>query len=132
MNIENVKNSYGRCLGSPDFFDRFYDVFLKSNPKIPVLFSKTDFTEQKKLIRHGINLIIMYADGNIVGMSGLKRINETHNGSLNIDHSLYAYWKESLMQVIREYDERFDFRLENEWSEVLDKGISFITKGIHS
>ncbi len=34
MPIRDVVASYGRCCVHPEFFDRFYDIFLASDPAI--------------------------------------------------------------------------------------------------
>lgn len=128
--IKSVQNSYGRCLGEGDVVDSFYTIFLESHPDVKSKFSKTDFVEQKKLLRHGISLMIMYASDNFVGKNGLERIQDSHSkGKLDIDPRFYSYWKESLLKAVEKHDKLFDEHIEKNWQVVLDTGIEFIKKG---
>lgn len=130
MDIENVKRSYGRCLNRGDFFDYFYDLFFDSHLDVKKMFVNTDLAEQKKLIRHGLNLIIIYAGGGFTGQIGLQRIQETHNRcNLNIHPDLYPYWRESLLQSVEHFDNTLTDQVKKEWNQVLDKGIQFIVGG---
>jgi len=128
--VTNVQNSYGRCLGNGDLISTFYDIFLASDPEIKKKFTKTDFDKQKKLLRHGLNLMIMYAAESYAGKAGLKRIQESHNKhNLNIDPKYYMIWRQSLLKAIEKHDRLYNKQVKNEWLTVLDKGIDFIRSG---
>jgi len=128
--IDEVQNSYGRCLNKGNFIASFYERFLANGPEIASKFEKTDFDEQHKLLRHGINLMIMYASDNVVGTSGLKRIKESHSKArLNIEPRFYEVWKQSLLDTVADHDRKYDFSVRMAWSDVLDKGISYIAAG---
>ncbi|UII30684.1 hypothetical protein LVD17_20535 [Fulvivirga ulvae] len=128
--ITLVQNSYGRCLNNGDMLDTFYQKFLSSNVEVAERFRKTDFEQQHKLLRHGINLMIMYAAGNIAGLAGLKRIKESHSRvKLNIEPRFYILWKGALLSAIIHHDKKFDRETREAWNEVLDKGIEFVTSG---
>ena len=45
--VEDVKQSFARCMIHGDMVGRFYDIFLESSPGIKPLFAKTDFDSQK-------------------------------------------------------------------------------------
>lgn len=125
-----VQDSYGRCLVKGDLFQHFYDLFLASSPLIKARFAHTDFDGQKKLIRHGINLMIMYAANNPAGKSGLARIRDSHNQhKLNIPPMYYAYWKRCLLQAVKDYDPKATADLMEFWNQLLDVGIDFISSG---
>ena len=51
MPITDVIASYGRCCVHPAFFDRFYEIFLGSDPAIRPMFVRTNFAKQKALLR---------------------------------------------------------------------------------
>ena len=128
--IAMVQNSYGRCLASGDVLETFYQEFLKSSPEIKVRFANTDFDNQKKLLKHGINLMIMFAGDGFAGQSGLKRIRESHDHNhLNIKPELYGLWKSCLMSAIKQHDYKFNDLVEASWNAVLDKGIDYIKFG---
>ena len=128
--IKEIRMSYGRCIAISDFFDQFYDRFLISHPDIRKKFENTDFVKQKDLIKHGVNMIIGYADNNPIAIRVLTRIRDSHSReNLNIDPHYYRYWAESLIKTISANDTRLDDSLIDVWRKVLAKGIDFISSG---
>ncbi|MBL6448738.1 globin [Fulvivirga sp. 29W222] len=128
--ITLVQNSYGRCLSNGKVLETFYQKFLSSSVEVKERFKHTDFEQQHKLLRHGINLMIMYAAGNIAGQAGLRRIKDSHSRvRLNIDPRFYSLWKDALMSAIVQHDKKLDGETRRAWNEVLDKGIEFVTSG---
>lgn len=128
--IAMVQNSYGRCLASGDVLETFYQEFLKSSPVIKEKFVNTDFNNQKKLLKHGINLMVMFAGDGFAGQSGLKRIRESHDHNhLDIKPELYNLWKQCLMSAIKKHDYKYNHLVESSWNAVLDKGINYIKSG---
>lgn len=128
--IALVQNSYGRCLSNGNMLETFYQKFLSSSHEVAERFKNTDFEQQHKLLRHGINLMIIYAAGNIAGQSGLRRIKESHSRvRLNIEPRFYILWKGALLSAIIQHDNKFDRETREAWNEVLDRGIDFVTSG---
>jgi hemoglobin-like flavoprotein len=129
--VRQLKRSYARCfIGEKNLIDAFYDTFLRSHPDIPKYFEKTDFKQQKLLLRQGINCMLMFAEGNFAGDFCLEEIKVSHNRKhYNIHPEMYPYWKHSLMQVLSEYDPEFNEELARLWSEALDSGIKFMVDG---
>jgi len=128
--IETVKQSHGHCLMKGDFVGRFYEIFLASHQDIPKLFAKTDMVEQKKLLRHGINCIILYAQESITGKSCLGRIRKTHSkDKMDIKPFYYQFWFDSLIKTISEFDHKFNDEVESAWKEVIQYGIQYISDG---
>lgn len=74
MKIEQVLSSYGRCCMHPAFFDRFYEIFLSSDPAIRLLFIRTNFAKQKSLFREGVSMLLMHVEGNLIGTACLDRL----------------------------------------------------------
>ena len=127
---QEVMMSFGRASMKGDLIDRFYQIFLASHPTIRPRFQNTDFEKQKALLKQGVNLIIMYAKGNIVGKTGLERIRDTHQKSkMNIPPQLYSYWTQSLLKAISEMDPKFNSELEKFWKEIVARGVEFIIDG---
>ncbi|MDN5216012.1 hypothetical protein QQ020_28295 [Fulvivirgaceae bacterium BMA12] len=125
--IDNVKKSYGRCLNTEDFIGQFYEVFLKSHPSVPEFFKDVDMANQKKLLRFGINYLILFANGDMAGKSAINRIASTHSkANMAIPPYLYQYWRTSLLKVIEKADYAFTPEIESDWNLVLEKGISYI------
>lgn len=44
------KDSFGRCISTPQFIDRFYEIFLASHPAVKPMFRNTNFVQQKELL----------------------------------------------------------------------------------
>ncbi len=127
--IPIVKESYTRCIPK-DVIGRFYDIFLKSNQSIAPMFAKTDFTVQKDLLRHGIHLAIMFANGEYLGKSGIERIRKSHSkAGMNVNPNLYRYWKASFLQAISETDSEFSEQIRKAWDSVLQQTIDYIIEG---
>lgn len=130
--IEDVKQSFGRCIAAGDLIERFYEIFLRSNPEIAPHFVNTDFTVQKGLLRRGINLAIMFAGDQPVGVDGINRLRTSHAKlAMDISPNLYKYWKESLIQAISEFDPKFDAQLRSSWDYTLQKTIDHIVAGYY-
>jgi len=128
--ITDLRMSYGRCIAKPDFFDQFYDHFLGSHPDIRKKFENTDFEKQKELIKHGVNMMIGYADQNPIAINVLTRIRDSHSKMhLDINPLYYRYWLDSLLKTISANDNKMNEHLESTWRKVLTKGIDFISSG---
>ncbi|MDX1250901.1 MAG: globin [Gammaproteobacteria bacterium] len=126
-----TKLSLGRCINSgKDLFERFYEIFLDSHPAIRPRFVKTDMQAQKALLKNGINLAIMFAEGNPVGSGGISRIRESHSKKkINIDPGLYSCWLDSFIKAVSEVDPQFNPELEKEWREMLQITVNHIAGG---
>jgi methyl-accepting chemotaxis protein/hemoglobin-like flavoprotein len=123
-----VTNSFGRCSLNPKFLDRFYDMFLQSHPAIAPMFQHTDFARQKALLKQGLTMMMMFADGSATATASLNKIAASHSpaGHLNISHQLYPYWINSLLAAVKECDPKHTPDLEAEWREVLESGVNYI------
>ncbi len=128
MGQSEIDKSYGRCCANAGFLDRFYEIFLSSHPSIPALFAHTDFAKQKALLRSGIAMVVMHAQGDVFGTRALNKIAESHSKSnLDINPCFYPLWIDSLMQAIKECDPELTPALESAWRRVLEAGALYIT-----
>jgi hemoglobin-like flavoprotein len=125
--LAEVKQSCGRACLNPNFLDRFYEIFLNSNPIIKPLFAKTDFKKQKELLRTGLFMLLAHLEGKSSGTMGLNRIAESHSKKkLNINPNLYQFWIDSLVQAVKECDKKCDPELERVWQKCLRAGVDHI------
>lgn len=125
--ISIVKKSYGRACLNPQFFDRFYDIFLKSSPKIEPKFAKTDFEKQKQLLRTGVAMLLSHVEGKSVGTVTLNRLGKSHSKkNLDIHPNLYQLWIDSLVKAIQECDPKCTPELERGWQKVCSVGVDYI------
>ena len=120
-----AQQSYSRCLRSPDFFERFYELLLDSHPAIAPMFAQTYFPRQRQLLKHGLGLLLSY--GNKPDEALLDRLAARHSTSaLNVAPELYASFVDSLVRVVGERDPKFDEGVEQAWREVVAPGIRYM------
>lgn len=124
-----LQASYLRCCCSSGFFDTFYDTFLNKSPEVVEKFSKTDFSNQKKMLKD--SLFLMVADSRKENSAGdeIKRIGRTHSrNQRNIEPHLYTLWLDSLCESIKKHDMGYTNELENLWRNKMEKVIKQITQ----
>ena len=110
-----------------NFVDKFYEEFLKSDPRIAPIFKKTDFKEQKRLLVQGVFNLLEYAKGSAIGRMSVNRLAETHGRKkLNIPPELYKLWVNSLMVALAERDPKFTPQLDMKWRQAIQKGIDLM------
>ncbi len=125
-----VEESFERCILKGDVMERFYALFMDSHPDIKPRFASTNFDSQKRLLRQSIGLAILHARNNPVGRIGINRLARSHGKSgLDIPPRLYAYWKQSFIQAVSEFDEEFSESLRTQWDAVLQKTIDDVVAG---
>ena len=125
--LAEVKQSYGRACLDPKFFDRFYDIFLASNPRIKPMFAKTDFSKQKAALRTGLAMLLAHLEGKAAGTMTVNRIGESHSKkNMNIDPNLYQFWIDSLVKAVKECDKKWTPDLEAPWQKCLRAGVDHI------
>ena len=124
MSDDRLSSSYGKLSMQGTFFDRFYEVFLNSHPAIKPMFAQTDFATQKQLLKKTITWLVMNARGSAMAAEKLREVAVIHDKDhVNVRPELYRYWTESLIQVIKEHDPKFDSELETLWRDSIRKGI---------
>lgn len=123
--IRKVNLSYKRCLLHEDFFTTFYEYFLKTDRRIAEHFQYTDFAQQRIAIKHGIEYMIMFAEGSRIASSKIESLSINHDRNhLNVQPELYKNWLNSLLKTIEVYDKEFNEDLKNSWIQILSYGIS--------
>ncbi len=116
-------------LENHNFFDDFYKTFFESSAKIPEFFKDTDLSRQKKVVKDGILVMIMFAEGSPIGLEKLAEIAEIHSKkNRNIDPKLYPLWIETLIETLRKNDPEFSDELEQSWRKIIAKGIDFFVE----
>jgi len=128
--LDAAKQYYGRMLSDDSFYRRFYDNFLASSPVVRLKFAKTDLAQQRKLLRHGVNLMLMLSDNNIAGQYGMDRIRQSHgHGQLNITPELYGHWRTSFFKTLKELDPEISSEVVTQWRRIVDRGIAHVKGG---
>lgn len=121
------RTSLERCLSRADFLESFYARFLGASDEVREMFSKTDFSKQRRVLRGSLFLMSRAAMGLDDGRQHLSQVAKTHGKKgLNIRGELYDLWLECLIETAREYEPDFDAELEAAWREVLSLAVSIV------
>ncbi|MFW5927116.1 MAG: globin, partial [Wenzhouxiangella sp.] len=122
-----LQASYGRCTRQRGFITSFYGRLLARDERVEKMFSHTDWTKQNKALRRGISIALTYAGGSNIVEQSMKEMAEVHSrqGRVPVDPILYTYWRESLLETVREFDPKLTPGLEKRWSEALRKTTDF-------
>lgn len=125
-----VLSSYDRTIGRRGFVERFYEKLLATRPEIAELFDETDFIRQQQLLKKGLKMAILFADGDDEAQQHLAQIRETHNHeNMQIRPEYYIHWLNSLIATVAEFDQHFDSELEGSWRRTLQCSIDEIKAG---
>lgn len=131
MDLDAVRNSYARCLIKEGFIERFYEIFIDSNPGIRPLFEGTDFEQQINLLRQGLGYAFQFARGDDRAQQYMGQLRKSHgrSGRIGVEPKLYPYWVNAMMAAASEFDPQFTPELEREWRSVLGKATAFMKSG---
>jgi hemoglobin-like flavoprotein len=131
IKTNTLSDSFARCNLNPHFIDRFYEIFLASNPIFAQMFAKTDFSKQQDLLRRSISMMILFAEGNVVGKLAMDRLGDSHGqDGMKIPADLYRFWSESLLKCVSELDPQHDSSIGAAWRAAAEKTVNhLITKG---
>lgn len=121
----DLHQSFGRCLKDRDFISNFYERLLGADAAIPLKFEKTDFTQQRTLLRRGISMAISYAEGAEVGARAVDRMAAIHSrkGHAPVEPRLHEHWVDCLVQTINATDPKAGEKLEKRWRTAMKKTI---------
>ena len=128
MEQSTIRASFDRCEAAGDFAERFYEVFLNRSPEIAPLFAKTDFKQQRKLLRATVYIMVTRDVDDPEAHDTLERIGHSHaRAKLNIRPDLYALWLDSLCETVKGMDSEWTPALEQSWRDHMAPGIALIT-----
>ena len=120
--------SYQRTI-SPDyhgFFERFYQIFTASEPRVQQLFKSTDMNRQYQMLMESMTYLISFAQDQDPG-DEMAKMAEMHGKSrLDVPADFYDIWLDSLIVTIKERDPKFTYHVEKAWRKVLTPGIDYM------
>lgn len=120
--------SYQRSI-SPDyrgFFQRFYQIFSDTEPRVKELFAETEMERQYKMLMESMTYLISYVQADDSG-DAIKKTAVMHGRDrLDIPAGFYDIWLESLIETIKERDPEFNDHIEKAWRKVLAPGIDYM------
>jgi hemoglobin-like flavoprotein len=125
---EMAKASYARCCQAPEYFAAFYRNFFEGSPEIERRFANTDFELQHNLLRHALQLLLLFSSKSEEEAKHLlRRVAERHSRKdLGIDPTLYPGFVDSLVKTSQEFDPQFTPEVERAWRETLAPGIAYM------
>jgi hemoglobin-like flavoprotein len=122
-----AKASYDRCCQAPDFLHAFYKNFLTACPEAAPRFARTDFQQQRKLLRHAIGLLLIFPTQPAKEPALLARLAERHSRrDLDIDPAFYHPFIESLIATVKQYDGQCTPAIEAAWRETVAPGVAYM------
>lgn len=122
--------SFARVITDPRFLDRFYEIFTTSHPAIAPMFAATPMPQQKALLRTGLAMLLKFSEGDEFARRTLDRLAEQHDCThLAIEPSLYAYWVDSLLATLKEFDLQWSPELERMWRRTVAQGVDYMKAG---
>lgn len=123
--VQEARDSLSRCIQSPAFLDRFYDLFMDSSADIRKKFENTDFARQKKMLQDSlfVMLVAAGATGGIARKELVKLAERHSRKQLAIDPAWYDNWLSCLLQAVSENDPEYRPELESAWKESLSESI---------
>ena len=122
-------DSLRRCTSSPDFLERFYDLFVATSPAVAEKFNGTDWLRQKRMLVASFYLMMMAEETGTEGDAHLERIARLHSRrQIGVPPEMYSTWLECLIQAAREHDSLFTEDVERVWRLMMQKGIAFMQK----
>ena len=131
--LDIFERSLNRCHSKPGFLDRFYERLLEKSPKVREKFKHTDFVRQKRALRASFHTMLLAAgDGEEGPERYLKELAVSHSRSkLDIGAEYYDYWLDSLLAVMREYDDEWSHEVEDAWERVMGVGVKYLLSHYH-
>jgi hemoglobin-like flavoprotein len=126
--VREARASLGRCIKSPAFLDRFYELFMASSEEIRKKFESTDFARQKKMLQDSL-FVMLVAAGTTSGPAHreLEKLAVRHGrNQLGIEPEWYDIWLRSLLQAVVEHDPEYRAELAAAWRESLQEGIDMM------
>jgi hemoglobin-like flavoprotein len=125
--LELFHDSLRRCTASPNFLERFYELFLATSPEVAEKFNGTDWLRQKRMLVASFYLMMMAEETGTEGDPHLERIARLHGRRrLGVPPEMYSTWLDCLVQSAREHDRLFTPETERVWRAMMQKGISFM------
>lgn len=127
QDAELFNDSLGRCLRTPEFLNRFYELFLASSDEVTRKFAHTDFRVQVRMLKGSLYLMMLASSGSSEMLSDLERVAKLHSRTeMDIRPELYDLWLDCLVQAVQQFDPLFDEGVERVWRLGLEPGIAFM------
>jgi len=129
--VKTARDSLSRCKRKPEFFDRFYKLFMDSSPDVREKFANTDFERQKNVLSDSLFLMLAAA-GTTEGFAHLQLVKLAKRHSrdqLDIKPDWYSLWLDNLLRAVAEVDPEYSDEVDAAWRDSLKSGIDVLASG---
>lgn len=128
-NNDDVFLSFGRCTLKKDFFEDFYNDFINRSPEIKTMFTNTNMTKQRQLLKDGISYMIMFAKKSATGTAKMEQIAQLHDRQhFNVRPELYALWLDALLDTVKRHDPQYTPEIRKSWIATMNIGLDLFKK----
>jgi len=128
--VDTFRASLNRCLATPDFLRRFYDLFLESSDEVKEKFRNTDFPRQTRILADSLYMMAVAGqlESDATAWKEMEGLAKRHDRSdLDIRPGLYDLWLECLLKAAAAHDPQWSPDIEAAWRETLAVGIRFLS-----
>jgi len=128
--VDTFRASLNRCLASPDFLRRFYELFLESSDEVREKFRDTDFPKQTRVLADSLYMMAVAAqlEDDAAAWKEMARLAKRHNrDDLDVRPELYDLWLDCLLKAASAHDPGFSPDIEAAWRETLAVGIRYLS-----
>jgi hemoglobin-like flavoprotein len=120
--MNELTASYYRCRRDASFLDTFYEGFLSKSPAVAEMFAKTDFKNQKLMLRQSLLEMLCFEREMSGTREAIERLGLRHK-ELRVTPEMYTMWLDSLCEAIKKHDPSFTPALEQLWRTAMLKSI---------
>jgi len=131
VDVSAVQESLARCTVRGGFAARFLALLGEGHPALARTIATGDPREQRRVLRRGLQMMILYAQGAPMAATLLERsLDDGSAGGMGnavaVHPDLHPFWVDTLLRVVREFDPGFSPGLEKRWREVLGAALTHL------
>ncbi|WP_448212919.1 globin [Colwellia sp. MEBiC06753] len=130
--VDNVFDSFERLNAQGTvFYDRFYQEFIASDPRIGRYFSSTNLTQLERMVSKTLTHAVLYTcnPASQTAPENLVRLIEDHK-EMRIEPALFDIWQDSLLKCIHKYDPEINDDLLEEWNICLTRLVNLFKRAL--
>jgi hypothetical protein len=121
--------SYGRCCLREGFFDTLCDTFVAKSKGTARALHRPDTHQLKRTSETMLAFLMMFHRNESLATLGLLQVARTHGagGDGVVPPHLYPVWVDSLVEAVRQHDQRFSHELGEAWRKAMERGGKHMT-----
>jgi len=133
--IDEFNNSYERILGpgitiqsknAQDFFEYFYQLFIKCSPEAGHAFRNTDMDVQQQMLKRSLLFAVSFQTCK-ERFDYMEQIAKKHSSrEYNIAPDLYDLWLDCMIASVAKFDPQYNDGVELAWRLALGPAITYM------